>query len=158
VQHVLAEQSGRFALWLPVFMGAGVLLYFSLRFEPPFWVGPALAVPLALGAALAGGWARPTLLPPLALAAGFAAAQLATARALPLDPLPREAVHLRAVVRGVELLPEGRRITLASVQIEGSGDLHRALQGNRISNLSQDLEQESVAPSGPVKFLAQRPL
>ena len=36
---ILAAEQGRFALWLPVFMGAGVLAYDALRAEPPAWIG-----------------------------------------------------------------------------------------------------------------------
>ncbi len=32
---LLAAERGRFALWLPVFMGAGDAFYFALRAEPP---------------------------------------------------------------------------------------------------------------------------
>src|SRR4051812_48404532 len=40
----LAEaERGRFVLWLPVFMAAGVLLYYDLRFEPPAWIGAKFA-------------------------------------------------------------------------------------------------------------------
>jgi competence protein ComEC len=78
----LAEQ-GRLVLWLPVFLGTGVLVYFGLRIEPPSWAGIALALPAGLAAWLAHGWGRAALLPLAALAAGFALAQCATLRALP---------------------------------------------------------------------------
>ena len=124
----IAAQQGRFALWLPVFMGAGVLLYFSLRAEPPVWAGAIVALPAALGLLLARGWTRPLLLAALAGATGFAAAQVATARALPLEPLPRQAVQLSATVAAIEPLPEGRRITLAQVHLDGGPTLHRLLR------------------------------
>ena len=38
----LDAERERAVLWLPVFMGAGVLTYYSLRFEPPVWLGAAL--------------------------------------------------------------------------------------------------------------------
>src|SRR5579875_3733015 len=37
----LAAEGERRLLWLPVFFGAGIGLYFALRFEPPLWLGPA---------------------------------------------------------------------------------------------------------------------
>ena len=40
-------ERGRFVPWLPVFMGTGVLTYFALRTEPPFWLGIAIALPAA---------------------------------------------------------------------------------------------------------------
>ena len=41
----LDAERDRLPIWLPVFMGAGVLAYFSLRFEPPAWAGAAIAAP-----------------------------------------------------------------------------------------------------------------
>ena len=43
--HQLREERARWFLWLPVAQGAGVALYFSLRAEPPLWLGPTLALP-----------------------------------------------------------------------------------------------------------------
>lgn len=89
----LAIERGRFALWLPVFMGAGDLAYFCPRAEPPHWAGVALFLPCLAAALLCRPW--PILRGAFAAAAaaslGFAAAQLATARALPLVPLPTRA-------------------------------------------------------------------
>ncbi|MBV9756310.1 MAG: ComEC/Rec2 family competence protein [Alphaproteobacteria bacterium] len=110
----LAAERGRFALWLPVFMGAGDLAYFSLRGEPPGWAGAALLAPSLAAALLARPW--PLLRAGLAAAAaasfGFAAAQLAAARAPPLLTLPNRATVLTGTVDAMEILPEGRRITL----------------------------------------------
>src|ERR1700753_929907 len=72
-ERLAAEGERRF-LWLPVFFGAGIGIYFSLTFEPPLW--PALAVALA-GVSLAvllrrqAGWGEAALAFAL-LAAGFA--------------------------------------------------------------------------------------
>ncbi len=118
-----AAERGRFGLWLPVFMGGGVVLYFSLRAEPAAWAGVAVAMPAVAGAVLAR-W-RPVLQGGLmavaAGAIGFASCQLATARALPVEPLPSKGVTVSAVVRGVETLPAGRRIMLEQVRILDSG-------------------------------------
>jgi competence protein ComEC len=119
----VSAERGRFGLWLPVFMGAGVVLYFALRSEPPDWAGLAVAVPSVAGAVLARG--RPVLRGFLmALAAssiGFASCQWASSRALPLEPLPSKGVTVSAIVRGVEALPAGRRVMLEQVRIEDSG-------------------------------------
>src|SRR5258708_38376126 len=48
---LLEAERGRFTPWLPVFMAAGVVLYFSLHAEPAWW--PAA---LALAVAVAGMW------------------------------------------------------------------------------------------------------
>ena len=119
---LIEAENGRFVLWLPVFMGAGALGYFSLRAEPPLWAGAAAAVPASLAAVLAWRWrvARSVLLSMAAAAVGFSAGQFAMARAPPFDPLPRTATVLTGVVRGVEALPEGRRLTLEDVRLDGA--------------------------------------
>ncbi len=124
---VEAEQ-GRMVLWLPVFMGTGVLIYFALLGEPPVWAGAALAGPAALAAWLARGWARMALLPVAALAAGFASAQFATLRAPPPEPLPLHAVIVTGSVAGVEILPEGRRVTVAEARLDEAAPMRRRIR------------------------------
>ena len=128
---LLAAERGRFALWLPVFMGAGDALYFTLRAEPPGWLGAAafaaaFAAWLLLGArpiARAGAAAV------AAAALGFAAAELAAARAPALPDLPTHAVTLTGTVVAVEPLPAGRRVTIGGAQLtEGAPALARSLR------------------------------
>lgn len=126
-----AAEQGRFALWLPVFMGAGVLLYFGLRSEPWPWLGASVAVPAVAGAVLARSWPvmRAALAALAAGAIGLAAAQFATATVKPLDPLPTHAAVYTGTIRGVEAVPTGRRVTLDRVTIEGEPEpLHRRLR------------------------------
>src|SRR5262245_36532813 len=40
----LAAEGERRLLWLPVFFGAGIGVYFALKFEPPLWPGIAGAI------------------------------------------------------------------------------------------------------------------
>ena len=42
-----AAEGDRRILWLPVFFGTGIALYFTLTSEPPLWIG-AIVVVLAL--------------------------------------------------------------------------------------------------------------
>ena len=110
-------EAERVPLWLPVFMGVGVLAYYTPRFEPPGWTGGAAAI-----CALTASWFVPrcrTLAIPLFMAAiGFASAQFATARAPPLEAdLPTHATVVSGTVRAVEYLPEGRRVTFESVRL-----------------------------------------
>ncbi len=154
MQHVLAAQQGRFALWLPVFMGAGTLLYFSLRFEPPLWAGAAIGIPTALAIVVARGWMRMLLAPVVAATLGFGAAQLATARAPLLEALPRQAVRITGVVSGVEMLPEGRRITLNHARLEPGGALRRAI---RVRLRNQDPTPIEAGDSIDVRALVQAP-
>ncbi len=117
----LAEEQGRLALWLPVAQGAGVLAYFALLQEPDqawLWL-PAPLIALALW--LAGR--RPLLAWGVGLVAaaslGFVAAAWHAARMPPPLSPPRGAVQLEGRVAAVELLPEGRRLTLEAVRFDG---------------------------------------
>lgn len=99
-------------------MGAGVLLYFALRAEPPAWA----AVPAPLLVALA--WLVATRAPQAGWAiglvaagwVGFAAALLHAWAAPPMAPPPTRAVMASGIVQEVDLLPEGRRVTLAGLR------------------------------------------
>lgn len=115
----LAAERGRFALWLPVFMGAGDLAYFTLRAEPPGWAGIGLLLPAVAGALLARPWRllRAALAAMAAAALGFTAAQFAAARAPPLLILPNHAAVASGTVDALESLPEGRRVTLRRATI-----------------------------------------
>ncbi|MBW6396249.1 ComEC family competence protein [Roseomonas sp. HJA6] len=115
---LLAGERGRLAPWLAVAMGAGILVYFGLRQEPSGWTA-ALAPALILVAVLVApraphaGWAIGLL---GAGALGFAAAAWHAAAAPPLATPPRGAVMLSGIVQDVDLLPEGRRLTLSEVR------------------------------------------
>ncbi len=115
LQAWATAERGRFAPWLPVFLGAGALSYFQLTSEPAPWIGPAsIAVAVALCIlAWRGFAARPAATALLAAAIGFTAGQMAAWRALPIQALPRTAIVLTGTVRGVEIMPEGRRVTIA---------------------------------------------
>src|SRR6516162_11389638 len=73
--NFIAERE-RWALWLPVFVGVGVGIYFWLTAEPPLWLG-ALSVALTMPAAVVAYLRQHGAMPALAVAAvalGFAAA------------------------------------------------------------------------------------
>ncbi len=152
---VTAER-GRFVLWLPVAMGSGVLCYFALRGEPPLWLGGALATPALLGAALAHGtpFARGALSMLAAAALGFASAQLASARAPPLEQLPTHAIVVTGVVRSVETLPEGRRVTLERAQLDDGAPLTRTA---RIRLRATDPVEPGVGDTLRVRALLRPP-
>jgi competence protein ComEC len=109
------EERDRAVLWLPVFMGSGVAFYYMLRTEPSAWVCAAALPALALG------WWRPNWFAPVAaIVLGFCASQFATARAPPmLWQLPTKAAIVTGAISAVEMLPEGRRITIRPATIEG---------------------------------------
>ena len=123
-------ERGRFVPWLPVCMGVGVLLYFALPREPVGWGG--IASVLLCAGACAAGWRRfPTraaALAGLAAALGFLAGQAATWRAKPVIELPRTAVIMTAVVRGVDVLPGGRRLVLEGARVGEAAPLERLVR------------------------------
>lgn len=115
----------RIALWLPVCQGIGILAYFQLRAEPWPWLGAAaclgVVVPLVFLRRHDG--ARLPLISLLAFAFGFTTAQFASFQAPALiTDLPAHAVQVTGRVAAVELLPEGRRITLEQPVID-PGDI-----------------------------------
>ncbi|MGC8525127.1 MAG: ComEC/Rec2 family competence protein [Acidibrevibacterium sp.] len=127
---LIEAERGRFALWLPVFLGAGDIAYFARNSEPPLWLG---AAGMALGAVGFGALHRhplARLVPGLAfvVALGFAAAQCATWRAPPLLALPRHAVSVSGRVDAIEGLPEGSRLLLTEARIDDGAVLPRRLR------------------------------
>lgn len=127
---VLARQQGRFAPWLAVALGAGVLHYLGLAGEPawqPLWV----ALPLA---GLAFWLARRWLLPGWALGLlaafllGLGVAGWHAARMPPPLVLPFGAVQLSGVVAEVQPLPEGRRLVLEQARIGEGAALPRTIR------------------------------
>ena len=144
-------------LWLPVFMAAGVLAYYALRFEPPLWLGPVAAV-ATVAAAIglrrrAWGFAIAVVLSTVAI--GFAATQFATARAPPIETaLPTHAVQVTGNVSAVETLPQGRRITLAAARINDGAPLSRTL---RIRLHRGDLVELGTGDSVRLRVLIRPP-
>ena len=130
LQAWATAERGRFAPWLPVFIGTGVLTYFQLGAEPAPWIGPAWAAgALALGVLAWRGFAgRAVAVAVLAASVGFTAGQWATLRALPVQTLPRTAVVLTGTVRGVEIMPDSRRVTIAGASWTDQAPLVRLIR------------------------------
>jgi competence protein ComEC len=127
---LVAAEWDRWPLWLPVAMGAGVLAYFGLLSEPgPAWLWlpwPLLALALLLARR------NPLVAAPLALAGaaalGFAAAEWHAGAAPRAAELPRTATIVTGTVATVDLLPEGRRITLAAPRLGEGRPLERLIR------------------------------
>ncbi len=149
-------ERGRFVLWLPVLMSAGCVLFFTLRADPAWWAAP-LALALAVATLLAcrsRRFARAAAGCATAAALGFAAGQFATWRAAPLADIPSRAVQVEGVVRAVEPLPEGRRVTLVSARLDGGAPLARLL---RIRLRSNDATPVAAGDTLRVRALLMRP-
>ncbi|WP_343894846.1 ComEC/Rec2 family competence protein [Craurococcus roseus] len=158
--HQFAEAERlRFAPWFAVALGAGVLLYFALPAEPPaaaVWVTPPLVLfALLVGAwrGAAAGWASGLV---AALALGFAAALWHAGRQpAPLD-LPRGAVVVTGKVASVDILPEGRRVTLERPRLgEGEPALPRRI---RVRLRSEDPARPAPGDVLSVRALVRPPV
>ncbi|HEY8611838.1 MAG TPA: ComEC/Rec2 family competence protein [Roseomonas sp.] len=153
----VAAEWDRWPLWLPVAMGAGVLAYFGLRTEPALaWLAlpwPLLALALLLrdrnalvGAALALVGAA---------ALGFAAALLHARAAPPVSELPRTATIVTGTVASVDLLPEGRRVTLDAPRLDQGRPLERQI---RIRLRASDPARPVPGDSITVRALVRSPM
>ena len=125
----IAAEQGRFVIWLPVFMAAGVVWYDSVRAEPAGWAGALVGAVGLLGAWFGRGpWLRVPGVAVVAVALGIASAQWATWRAADLVEVPTRATIVTGVVRAVEQLPQGRRITIEGARLDGEAALRRSLR------------------------------
>ncbi|MDX2113203.1 MAG: ComEC/Rec2 family competence protein [Alphaproteobacteria bacterium] len=120
--NAFVQERERLPLWIPVMLGAGMALYFSLLFEPPSW--PALTL-LALFV-LAGCLLRRHLLARVLcialalLAGGFALAQFRT-QLVSTPVLYGELFYktVEARVDDIHLREKARRLVLTDAAIEG---------------------------------------
>jgi competence protein ComEC len=123
-------QAGRFILFLPVFMAAGIVTYFGWPTEPTAILAPIMAAILIT----AGLWLadRPvvqaTLLCGACAAVGFASATRATQAQPAWADLPRRAAQISGTIDGIDILPDGRRLTLHAPSIDHAAALARALR------------------------------
>jgi competence protein ComEC len=136
-----AEERERWVLWVPVFIGAGIAVYFGLASEPPIWLGAAGLTGTVAMRLVFRHWPLPaTLATCLALGfLGLAAAQLRVA--LVSAPfLPREIG--RSAVEGrvceADLRPNGYRlylddVTITDVSPEATPQRVRVTVGKRFS-------------------------
>lgn len=139
----MAERD-RWPLWLPVFLGLGIALYFSAGTEPPLWLGlTGLAVTLAAawGARKHAAWLAAAL-PPLLMALGFLAAELRALQvAAPVLERPSGVVRIAGRIAEVEpLAGGGQRITLDEVEA--------AVDGARPIRVRIKVKSETVLPVG----------
>jgi competence protein ComEC len=120
-ERVAAEEDRRF-LWLPVFFGAGIGVYFSLTFEPPLWPAIVVAVAaLALAALLRrrAGWCEAALA--LAAFAAGLALMRETAREREAPALQRQLgpVTLTGRIADIDLVEKGWRIPVDPASLPG---------------------------------------
>jgi competence protein ComEC len=112
----LAAEDERRVLWLPVFFGSGIALYFALISEPSLWAGVAATIPAAI-AALAlrrhPAW-RAAVMAIAFGAAGFAVMQQArVSQGAPMLQRRIGPVALTGRVLDVDTVERGWRIVIA---------------------------------------------
>ncbi len=126
IEALLGAERERWVLWVPVLIGIGIGLYFSLGDEPPAWLAGALA--LAAVAAALVGWrlynGRPLasvlVLAVGLVALGFAAAQAHTARvATPMLAERVGPVTLQGQVVEIDWFDSGVRVVLDAPVVPG---------------------------------------
>ena len=122
----VSDQTLRWRLWGPVAFGGGCALYFTLRFEPPFWplILATVAAVAVWGLAKARGRTRRVTWPLLmiaCLAGGLAAAKARTVFvAAPIAPTLGEPTVIEAWVVDVDSPGQrGARVVIAPVWIRG---------------------------------------
>jgi competence protein ComEC len=127
-----AAEGDRRILWLPVFFGSGIALYFGLTVEPPLWPGPATAIAAGLAAWLLRH--RPmwrNAAPCLAISAAGLALITATAheRTAPMLDHRVGPVSFTGRVIDIDTLDRGWRIIIAPDAVPG---LDSAQQPHRL--------------------------
>ncbi len=129
-----AEQ-GRFVLLLPIAMGSAILAYFTLKTEPPLWLGIAFTLISLTACAITWRWppagffaARGLATLALAASLGFTRAELRTQAAPPLLAVPFGSVAITGTIAAIDDLPTGRRVTLTAATLNIGPPLARALR------------------------------
>jgi competence protein ComEC len=118
----VAAERERLALWLPVAFAAGIGLYFALGREPAAWIGPTITLAAGLVAVL-GRRSASAVIAGVAicvLGLGLTVAQgRARLVAAPVIEKRIGPVDVEGRVAAVEIRPEGRRILVDRLHIEG---------------------------------------
>src|SRR5580700_560267 len=118
----LVAEGERRLLWLPVFFGAGIGIYFLLKVEPPLWPGISAAI-AGVGSVTAvrrhGGWCDAALAL-TAVAAGFALMRVtAWEHAAPMLQRHLGPIAVTGRVVDIDLMEKGWRIVIDADSLPG---------------------------------------
>jgi competence protein ComEC len=118
----LAAEHERLILWLPVFFGIGIALYFTLTVEPPVWVGAGAAVTGAVAGLLLRripSWRAPVWCLTI-VAAGFALiTETARERTAPMLDRRLGPVAVTGRVMDIDTVARGWRVVIAPDTVPG---------------------------------------
>lgn len=118
----LAAESERHVLWLPVWFGSGIAVYFALTVEPPIWLGATILLPAILAAIVLR---RRPICRAAAVSLAFAAAGFALIaettreRAAPMLDRRVGPVAITGTVTDIDTLDRGWRIIVAPDAVPG---------------------------------------
>ncbi|MBL0941185.1 MAG: ComEC/Rec2 family competence protein [Alphaproteobacteria bacterium] len=113
------KEDSRWFLWLPVGVGLGIVIYFTLRQEPPFWLGSGSLILLAgLIIFSKHSFCLMSLnIMLLTIALGFTCAQWRSyglGKGMISTSLGQR--EFKGEIEGIELRPEGQRVTFNNIQ------------------------------------------
>lgn len=121
-REALAAEGERRVLWLPVFFGAGIALYFTLTVEPPLWLGVAATVVAVVGVAALRRfpvWCGVAVVLAF-VAAGFAVIQLSRwEHGTPMLERRLGSVAISGRVLDIDQLDRGWRVIIAPDPLPG---------------------------------------
>ena len=122
IADALAAEGDRRILWLPVFFGSGIALYFALTVESPVWLGPVIALAGGIAAVALRhhpAWRRGFFCVAIT-AAGFALiAETTHERAAPMLERRLGPVALSGRVIDIDTMERGWRIIIAPDALPG---------------------------------------
>ena len=113
------DQRGRWVLWLPVLLGVGIAIYFTLPVEPAHWTIAVSAALIAAACVFRRSAVGPALIGLVALAAGFSLAHIrALAVASPVLERRIGPVAVSGTIEAASLSKRGGwRVTIAEPRI-----------------------------------------
>jgi competence protein ComEC len=118
----LAAEGDRRALWMPVFFGTGIAIYFTLTIEPPLWIGLALALAVVAAAVSLRRWPTPcsAAIALAFVATGFAVMQVARLeRGTAMLERRLGPVAMTGTVIDIDALDRGWRVIVAPDPLTG---------------------------------------
>ncbi|MDP1723968.1 MAG: ComEC/Rec2 family competence protein [Alphaproteobacteria bacterium] len=116
------EDTHRYKLWFPVFLGLGIIVYFQLPFEPDYWIAPVFLLIFAFFFVLfrKSNWVYFVLTLPICFLLGFMLSQVRTHLiASPMIEGDLPMTSIIGVIKNFEITQKGIKATLTDLDIEG---------------------------------------